>query len=475
MARRNRTRNAGAAMAEQLRVPRIMVAGSASGVGKTTVTVGLIGALRARGLKVAAFKCGPDYLDPTYHARAVAAPSHNLDGWMMGRDVVLGTFARVAGAADIAVIEGMMGLFDGALPAGEEGSSAEIAKWLGAPVMLVVDASGIARTVAAIAHGFARFDPKLKLAALACNRLGSRGHLALLREACPSPPVVGGLPAEPQSAFPERHLGLLAADRKAVPEATLAAWGKLAAEWFELDRVIEIARQAPALRVTTEPAPAGPARARCRIGLAFDEAFHFYYEDNLRRLEVLGAALVRFSPVRDQSLPEVDGLYFGGGYPEAAARELSSNSAMLAAVRAFAGRGGPVYAECGGLMYLARAIRTLEGRSWPMVGLMAGEAVMADRLQALGYVEVETLAPSILGAAGTRFRGHQFRYSTLRGMPAAVTRLYSSRSPSGREQSPDGYQIGNLVASYVHAYWASNPAVARALVRACAQFAAARR
>ena len=456
-----------------LRIPRVIVSATSSGAGKTTVTIGLIGALRARGLKVAAFKCGPDYLDPTYHARAAAGVSHNLDGWMMGRDAMLATFERGAKAADIAVIEGMMGLFDAATPTGDEGSTAEIAKWLAAPVILVVDASGMARTIAAIGRGFASFDPKLRLAGLICNRVGSRGHLDLLRQACAdseSPSVLGGFPDHKEHAFPERHLGLLTADEESVPSASIAAWGALAAEWFDLDAIVKIANSAPPLDHVEAPAPAIAATARVRIGLAFDEAFHFYYEDNLRRLEALGAELIRFAPTRDAKLPHVNGLYFGGGYPEAVADQLAANAPMIEAIRAFAARGGPIYAECGGLMYLSRGIRTLEGRFFRTVGLIPAEAVMSDRLQALGYVEVETTQRSILGPAGLRFRGHQFRYSNLEAMAPEVERLYAVRPRWGKAPFDEGFSIGNLLASYVHAHWASNPRAAESFVRSCADF-----
>ncbi|WP_438017814.1 cobyrinate a,c-diamide synthase [Sorangium sp. So ce315] len=518
-------------------IPRLVVAGTASGVGKTTTTVAIARALRARGLRVALFKCGPDYLDPTYHARAVAGTSHNLDGWMMGRDAVLSTFAAEAEGADIALIEGVMGLFDGASPTGEEGSTAEIAKWLDAPVALVVDASGMARSVAALVQGFAGFDPALRVAAVVCNQVGSRGHLDLLRQAQRSPPVIGGLPREEAQSFPERHLGLRTADEAALPEERFDHWGARAEAWIGLDALLEIARGAPALPeaaasapVVPEPAqgaPAGGARAaaqppRARIGVAFDEAFHFYYADNLRRLEAAGAELVRFSPLRDARLPEVDALYLGGGYPEAHAERLADSAALREEIRAFAGRGGPIYAECGGLMYLSEAIRTLDGRAHPMVGLVPAEAVMCEKLQALGYVEVETQVRTILGGAGLRFRGHQFRYSELRptqpapGPPQApppapaaqapppapaaqapppapaaqappptpaaqappptpaaqaplpIEHAYSVRRRRGGQVAREGYWAQRVLASYVHAHWASNPLAAEGLVASAA-------
>jgi len=302
-------------MTPQRNIPRIVVAATGSGVGKTTATVALIGAMRARGLKLAVFKCGPDYLDPTYHERAAGGRSHNLDGWMMTRDSVLATFARVSAGADLAVIEGMMGLFDSATPSGDEGSTAEIAKWLDAPVIIVTDASGIARTVAAIAHGFARFDPAVRVAGMICNRVGSRGHLDLLRATKPEAPIVGGFPSRPDLAFPERHLGLLMADETTVPQRLIDGWTRLGSEWLDLDTILEIARSAPAienLSASDRTEVDSSSRPRCRIGIARDDAFHFYYEDNLNRLRSLGAELVDFAPSRDRKLPEVDGLYFGG-------------------------------------------------------------------------------------------------------------------------------------------------------------------
>ncbi len=455
-------------------VPRVVVAGVGSGVGKTTVTVGLCRALRARGLEVRAFKCGPDYLDPTYHERATGAVSHNLDGWLMGKEAALATFARAAVGADVAVIEGVMGLFDGASPTSEEGSTAEMAKWLSAPVVLVVDASGMARSLAALVAGFRAFDPDLRIEGVIANRIGSTGHLDLLRKALRSPPspppILGGLPKSEGHSFPDRHLGLRTADRDAVPEALFDAWGATVAQSCDLDALLALARSAGALDGVDALAAAQQARAsapdRCRIGLAHDEAFHFYYEDNLRRLTELGAEIVRFSPVHDPCLPAVDGLYIGGGYPEASAVALAGNGGMLADIREFARRGRAIYAECGGLMYLAEAIRTTTGERHAMVGLIPGEATMSDKLEALGYVEVETQERTPLGPAGLRFRGHQFRYSHL--ADAGTSLAYSVRRRRGGEAFREGYRAGNVLASYVHAHWASNPLVAEGFVRSCA-------
>ena len=452
-------------------IPRLVIAGTSSNVGKTTVMVGLVRALRARGLRVAVFKCGPDYLDPTYHARAADAPCHNLDGWMMGRDAVLSTFIRASQGADIALLEGVMGLFDGTSPTNDEGSTAEIAKWLQAPVLLVCDAGGMARSIAALARGFSTFDADLQIAGLICNRIGSRGHLDLLRKATGgSPPVMGGLPKEATLAFADRHLGLHSADRATVPEDVFVAWGDRVSEWCDVEAIVALARAAPALPEIPAMERIVGEGARCRIGLAFDEAFHFYYDDNLRRLESLGAELVRFSPIHDAHLPDVDGLYFGGGYPEVHAEDLSRNLSMRSDVRSFSESQGPIYGECGGLMYLSNGIRTLDGTLHPMVGLIPGEAEMKDRLQALGYVEVETNDETMLGPSGLKFRGHQFRYSDF-SLPAEVECTYSVRRRRGGEAFHEGYRQGNTLASYVHAHWASNPLLAQGFVQACSAHA----
>jgi cobyrinic acid a,c-diamide synthase len=454
-------------MANSITMPRLVVAGTASGIGKTSVMVGLARALRERGLKVVVFKCGPDYLDPTYHVRASGSTCHNLDGWMMGRDAVVGTFARACEGADIALVEGVMGLFDGVLPTSEEGSTAEIAKWLGAPVMLVVDVSGMARTVDAIARGVAAFDPELRLAGIFCNRVGSRGHLDILRRALSDLPVLGALPNEPALTFPERHLGLRTADEQAVPNSILSELGRITGEWCDLDAILTVARAAPPVSCQLSAQADAASSSRCRIGVAFDEAFHFYYEYNLHLLKSLGAELVYFSPISDRGLPDVNGLYIGGGYPEIHAEALSANRSMREQISAFAADGWTIYAECGGLMYLCDAIKTLDGQRYPMAGVIPAHAVMHERLQALGYVEVETQAASALGPAGLRFRGHQFRYSELQPLKDRIDCAYRVVRRRDGQVVPEGYTVKNTLASYVHAHWASNPTIAERLVDAC--------
>lgn len=443
--------------------PRLLIAGVSSGVGKTTFTLGLCAALRRRGLSVSVFKCGPDYLDPSYHRVASGRNVHNLDSWLMRAPALLSTFAR--NAADVSLIEGVMGLFDGLSPTRATGSSAEIAGWLGAPVLLVCDASGMARSVAALAHGFASFDPDVRVAGLLANRVGSRGHLQLLERACAArpglPPLLGGLEKNAAARFPERHLGLRSA-RELELRPAIEAWAKQVERSCDVEGLLALARSAPPLVVPESAAL--PLAPRCRVGVAEDAAFHFYYDANLALLERAGATLVRFSPIADAACPDVDGVYLGGGYPELHAKALADNQGMLESLRRHARRGRPLYAECGGLMYLSEAIVALDGSEHAMLGLVRGKAVMADRLQALGYVEVETRGASPLGPSGTRFRGHQFRYSRLAG--GEPTRYELSIARSGA-RLPEGYGTEHVLGSYVHAHWAETPEVPQHFVAQC--------
>lgn len=447
--------------------PRLVIAAIASGAGKTTVMVALTRALKQRGLSVVTFKVGPDYLDPTYHRAATGEVSQTLDSWMMDRKTIIDSFACATRGADIALVEGVMGLFDGVSATSETGSTAEMAKWLDAPVLLVIDASGMARTVAALAHGCSSFDPDLKLSAVLCNRVGSRGHLALLRSALVTTPCMGGLPKEPGLCFPERHLGLVSAAHAGINDETFEAWGQLAREWVDIDQLMAIARSARPLQSSVSASSGAPPNKICRIGYALDEAFLFYYEANLRLLRQCGAELVPFSPIHDEHLPAVDGLYFGGGYPELFAEQLSRNVTMRQEVRAFAGRGGPIYAECGGLMFVAKTIRTVGGSTFEMANLIPCEISMCERLQALGYVEAETQRDSLLGPAGTKFRGHQFRYSTISDLPADLEQIYVATTRRGGATFTEGYRCGSVLGSYVHAHWASNSTIPAHFVDVC--------
>jgi len=449
-----------------MKAPRLLIAGTASGVGKTTFTLGLCAALRRRGLDVRVFKCGPDYLDPTYHRVASGQPVHNLDSWLMDGPALRATFQRNAG--EVSLIEGVMGLFDGASPTSLTGSSAEIAGLLAAPIALVCDASGMARSVAALAFGFASFEPSVRVGAIVCNRAGSRGHLALLEQALAErgsgPRFLGGLCKHAAPSFPERHLGLRTARELDLAPA-LDAWADQVEQSCDVDGLLALAFSAAELEAPPAANPASASGARCRIGVADDAAFHFYYEANLHLLESAGATIVRFSPLADATCGDLDGVYIGGGYPELYARELADNGSMLDSLRALAHAGKPIYAECGGLMYLSRAIVTLGGESHGMLGLVPGRAVMAERLQALGYVEVATREETPLGPAGTRFRGHQFRYSRLEG--AGPGERYSLSLARTGAQLSEGYGSGNVLGSYVHAHWSSTPDVPARFVARC--------
>jgi cobyrinic acid a,c-diamide synthase len=362
----------------------------------------------------------------------------------------------------------MMGLFDGAAGGSNEGSSAEIAGWLDAGIVLVVDASAMARSVGALVHGFDTFDREVRVSGVIANRLGGRGHLELVKSAVERIPVWGGIPLDADAAFAERHLGLVAADQDGLLASRLERCADLIEEWLDIDALVHAASSATSRVESTSSRVVSAPTGRCRIGIARDAAFSFYYDDNLRRLVECGATLVDCSPMRDAALPDVDGLYLGGGYPEIHAAALEANASFRASVRRFAEAGAPIYAECGGLMYLSRGIRTLGGQRHEMVGLLPAETTMKDRLAAIGYVEATVAADGILGPAGTRLRGHQFRYSELTAVDAHDP-AYTLTSPWNAKETREGFHAGNVVASYVHAHFASNPDAPRRFVNACAR------
>jgi len=443
-------------------------------VGKTSLTLGIVRAMRRRGMRVQTFKVGPDFLDPTYLAAASGRTCYNLDGWMTGRDYVRSLFARACGDADLAVIEGVMGLFDGAEADSLEGSSAQVAAWLDSPVLLVANAHGASRSLAAAVRGFASFEPSVRVAGVIANRCGSDRHVEGLRmslRAASCPPLVGAIPRDALPALQHRHLGLLTADADTLTEQTLEALADAAERCVELDAVIALAR-ADRKHLDHE----GRTRdhkdpTRCRIGVARDRAFHFYYPDNLEALRAAGAELAEFSPLTDRELPEgVDALYFGGGYPEVHAAELAANAPMRTAVREFADRGGCIYAECGGLIYLGRTLRGLDGASHRMAGVLPVVTRMLERLRTLGYVEVELAADAAWGSAGQRLRGHEFHYSEIESDELAAggwERAYRLNRRRGGDERSEGFQRGRVLASYVHLHWASRPEAAGRLVDAC--------
>jgi cobyrinic acid a,c-diamide synthase len=445
----------------------VVIAGTQSGVGKTTVTLGLLAALRRRGLTVQPFKVGPDFIDPGHHTRAAGRVSRNLDGWMLSREANLTLFRRQARQAEVAVVEGVMGLFDGYDGLSEAGSTAQMTKWLGLPVLLVVDARAMARSAAALVTGFAGFDPALSLAGVVLNRVGSAGHLEYLQQALSQLKGIkcwGGLLRDQELCIPERHLGLTTAEDHRLDDAYLDRLAEVMEAHLDLDGLLAAL---PPRALPEEPAPEA-APPTVRLGVARDRAFCFYYPENLELLAGLGAELVSFSPLEDRELPaDLHGIYLGGGYPELYAGQLADNEGLKQALKQRAAEGLPIYAECGGLMYLSREIRDLDGRLFPMAGVLPFTVQMLPRLKALGYREVTLTADGLLGPAGTRARGHEFHYSEIVGRPDGVPRLYRLTPRRGGEAVSEGYCENHVLASYVHLHFGSNPEVARHLVASC--------
>ncbi len=458
-------------------VPAFLVAGTKSGCGKTSVSLGLMAAFARRGLAVQPFKAGPDFIDPGHHARAAslgaraASPSiesHNLDTWMLSRDAVRSLFARHAASGDVVVVEGVMGLFDGVSGLDEQGSSAHLAKTLGLPVVLVADASSLARSAAALVKGYAEFDPDLKMAGVILNNVASDNHADLLRQALSQvdAPLLGLLPRQESIRLPSRHLGLHTAEEGAGKAGGEGVYHGLA-DWVEahldLDGLL-----AGLDRVAVDPPASEPAPAPLvRLGVARDQAFCFLYPENLRLLRAAGAEIVFFSPLADRALPDgLDGLYFPGGYPELHAEALEANAGLRGQVLDFARSGRPVYAECGGFMYLMRALADRAGRWYSMAGVFDVGAEMGGRFVALGYRKVETRADTLLGPAGTTLRGHEFHYSRLAAQPAKARPVYRVTGRDDRVLETTGWQKGGVLGSYVHLHFGSNPEAAANFVRA---------
>lgn len=502
----------------------IVLAGTHSGCGKTTVSLALMAALVQRGLAVQAFKVGPDYIDPGHHARITGRPSWNLDGWMCGHGGVTAGFHRAlcgslgnahhtsppqhaqppATPPDIVIVEGVMGLYDGASATTNAGSTAEIAAWLGLPVLLVADVKGMARSAVALVRGYRDLAPHLTFAGVVCNRVGGPGHREMLAEAfqhsCPDIPLLGMLPRNDTLTMPSRHLGLVLAH-----EADTADNGTQLAAWIEdalditalLDALPQLPHPLqsaatphtrphaqpdaqPPAPASTGPAsqpdaqvPAQPAAievaAPVRIGIASDEAFTFIYPENMALLHEAGAQLVPFSPLRDATLPPaLGGLILPGGYPELHAAHLAANTPMHMAIRAFAADLHPVHGECGGFMYLMHTLHTAEG-SFAMCGCLPLAARMASQRAALGYREVTLAADCALGTQGTTLRGHEYHYSHLVEAAPAARALWHSADRKGRALGPEGLLLGSVSGTYVHTHFASNPNVARAFVAACAR------
>ncbi|MFD5412170.1 cobyrinate a,c-diamide synthase [Streptomyces nojiriensis] len=478
-------------------VPRLVIAAPSSGSGKTTVATGLMAAFSERGLAVSPHKAGPDYIDPGYHALATGRPGRNLDAFMCGPELVAPLFAHGAAGCDLAVVEGVMGLYDGAAGRGELASTAQVAKLLRAPVVLVVDASSQSRSVAALVHGFASFDPQVRLGGVILNKVGSDRHEVMLREALEEAgmPVLGVLRRAPQVATPSRHLGLVpVAERHTDALASVSALAAQVRAGCDLDALMALARTAPPLdceawsptaaltrswaRTSASPAfeargsggsapgngaaPADLSEAPGRrpvVAVAGGPAFTFSYAEHTELLTAAGAEVVTFDPLRDEALPPgTTGLVIGGGFPEMYAPELSANEPLRAAVAAFAAAGGPVAAECAGLLYLGRS---LDGK--PMCGVLDADARMSERLT-LGYREAVAVSDSALARAGTRLRGHEF-HRTVIEPGAGAAPAWGFTHP---ERRVEGFVQQGVHASYLHTHWAAEPSVARRFTEAAA-------
>jgi len=448
-------------------IPRVVIAATQSGAGKTTIVTGLLAALRQRGLKVQSFKAGPDYIDPGYHKLASGNPAHNLDSWLTPAEILPEILATEAEKTDIAIVEGVMGLYDG----GRQGisSTAEIAKIIDAPVLLVIDAKSMGASAAAIAKGFRDYDPAVTLAGVILNRLGSDTHEQLIREAMIGidMDVFGAVRRDESLKMPERHLGLLPVEENQEREL-IDCMGQAAARQIDLDRVLALARSAKPLMVKS--AAVVNKRYPCRIGVARDEAFSFYYPASIKVLKRLGAEIVPFSPLHDGEPPAVDGLFIGGGFPEMFAEKLAGNTAMRKAIKVLAHKGMPILAECGGYMYLMEALQDFAGQVHEMAGVFSGQAVMTDKLQMVGYVEAELQQNTLLGNAGTKLKGHEFHFSKESETVSAAEAPFVFRKLRTGSEYPAGQQVQNVLGSYLHLHFAGCPQAAESFVRRCAVY-----
>ncbi len=423
--------------------PALLIAAPASGQGKTTVTAALARLHTRQGRRVRVFKCGPDFLDPMIHARASGAPVYQLDLAMVGEGESRRLLWQAAGEADLILIEGVMGLFDG------KPSAADLARRFGVPVLAVIDGAAMAQTFGALAHGLATFQPDLPFAGVLGNRVASTRHGDILRDALP-PSIrwFGALPRSAAVELPSRHLGLVQADELADLDARLDAAADALAATADVDLPPAVSFAAPVI----EPPP--ELLAGVRIGVARDAAFAFLYQANLDLLHALGAELHFFSPLSDRTLPDVDSLYLPGGYPELYLSELEGNQAMADAIRAHHRAGKPLLAECGGMLYLLDELRDKQGASGRMLGLLSGSAALQARLTALALQEV-TLPEGEL-------RGHSYHHSRLE---SPLQPLALGRCPNGKPVAEAVYRLGRLTASYIHFYLPSNPEAAAALLR----------
>lgn len=439
----------------------IVVAGTHSGCGKTTITLGLMAALKKKGLMVQPFKSGPDFIDAGLHRLVLNRPSRNLDLWMCGEHYVRSSYQRHSAGSDISIIEGVMGLYDGSL------STAALAVCLGLPVVLVVDAYGMAETAGAIVTGMRHMSVAPQFAGVIFNRVASETHYKRLKESISDMPVLGYLPRDLQFEIPHRHLGLITAEDNPIAQENIDKLADAVIKHIDIDCIIQC--RSGIGHKDNSPVTCDLPPATCRIAVARDRAFCFYYEDNLDLLREAGAELIFFSPLEETGLPEhIDGIYIGGGYPELQAEQLSQNRSMLSAISDWAESGGVIYAECGGLMYLSQGIWKTEDEKYKMAGVLPFETVMKKGRSRLGYREIDLRSECIVGSDNTVARGHEFHYSEIReAQDQGVTLSYSVTNGSGEPLPAEGYSYKNTLASYIHLHFGSNPAIAEALINSC--------
>jgi len=431
---------------------RLLISAAHKSSGKTTVSIGLCAALSARGLNVQPFKKGPDYIDPMWLTKAAGRSCHNLDPYLMGWDDIRALFRRAGASADLCLVEGNKGLYDGLALDGSN-SNAALAAELDLPVLLVLDARGMTRGIAPLILGYQAFDPKVRIAGVILNNLGGSRHEAKLREVIEhytDVPVLGAIQCDAALGVVERHLGLIPSNEAEDAEARVAAIGRTVAAQVDLDRLLAVAASAPARPAAIPLVAIRRPGARLRIGIARDRAFGFYYADDLEALERAGAELLPFDTLHDTRLPAVDGLFIGGGFPESFAAQLSANTALRQDIRAAIEGGLPAYAECGGLMYLSRSLTT-GGASYPMVGAIPGDVVMHAKPVGRGYVHLKASADFPWGAAaGKQVRAHEFHYSDIENLPADSRYAWQVERGHGIDGTHDGIVVHKLLASYTH-------------------------
>ncbi|EAD1186862.1 cobyrinate a,c-diamide synthase [Listeria monocytogenes] len=437
---------------------KILIAAASSGTGKTTVTLGIMHALKKRGLRVQPFKVGPDYIDTNYHQAITGVASINLDSFLIDDDAMLAAlFEKHGQSADISVIEGVMGLFDGLGIDRDNSSTSFIAKCTKTPVILVVDGKAISTSAAAIVDGFNRFDPELTIAGVIINRVASENHFSLIKgaiERYTDVPVLGYLPKNAAVALPERHLGLVPKEEMTELETKWELLGDLIAEHVDLDRLLAISKTGAELTVRP-PEIQVPDFSGMRVAYALDAAFHFYYQDNLDFIRSTGATLIPFSPLEEKEVPDADFIYIGGGFPEVFAERLAKNKSMRESILAAHEQGKPIYAECGGLMYLGSSLE-MEAESYEMVGVFDGASKMTTRLRKFGYCIAEPLEDTLLGKKGTTIRGHEFHHSVFETAEPTRMKLTKKRDGEIVKEWYGGYQKGNTFASYLHIHFYQN-------------------